>query len=422
MFKRLLVPMMFLAVLTTLASPASAQVVTCAVSSAGGAVGSAPALPGVTANASDVGHTEVGASGPNGIADVAGGGRIRISCTNANPTGGPPAAVNPGVVVLTVGFGVPITNNQTHPSTAAGIRLINGTGDFVASGAAGPTTANPGNIGIAAINNAAGQIVIGLGTPGSTVGGPGVTAVVPDTGITFSAGATSTFELAGWLLSTNGKSGPINATLTSTGGISVVAGTGTCTTSAGPCTQVITNAKPSLQEPSVPTGTLPAAVTTLPNLGTTPIAGGSAVVTSNGGAVKSNFTIRVQENYPDLFKSSTQFNTGAVFPTSPASSVQVNVTFSNIPVGFEISGCAAVLTDLTGKVPAMPGGATVTTSTITAASKVLTILFSSPVDQGMRPCTGTLQRILRQSCATLISPRRPVKTAVSPRIPLAFGD
>jgi hypothetical protein len=62
--------------------------------------------------------------------------------------------------------------------------------------------------------------------------------------------------------------------------------------------------------------------------------------------------------------------------------VQVNVTFSNIPVGFEISGCAAVLTDLTGKVPAMPGGATVTTSTVTAASKVLTILFSSPVDQG----------------------------------------
>jgi hypothetical protein len=78
--------------------------------------------------------------------------------------------VNPGVVVLTVGFGVPITNNQTHPSTAAGIRLINGTGDFVAPGAAGPTTANPGNIGIAAINNAAGQIVIGLGTPGSTGG------------------------------------------------------------------------------------------------------------------------------------------------------------------------------------------------------------------------------------------------------------
>ena len=153
----------------------------------------------------------------NGIADMPGGGRVRISCTNTNPAG-PPAAANPGVVVLTVNFGAPISNNQTHPSTAAGIRLINGTGDFVTPGPLGPTAANPGNVGIAAINNSSGQIVIGLGTPGSTVGSNTVAPVIPTSGITFTPGATSTFELAGWLLSTNGKSGAINATLTSTGG------------------------------------------------------------------------------------------------------------------------------------------------------------------------------------------------------------
>src|SRR5439155_117821 len=160
----MLIPSVFLCLMFTLASPASAQAVTCSLSSTGGVIGSVPALPGVTTNASDTGHTEVGASGSHGIADVPGGGRVRISCANGG------AAVNPGVVFLTVGFGVPITNDQTFPSTATGIRLINGTGNFVTPGPLGPTAANSGNVGMAAIDHAGGRIVIGLGTPGSTVG------------------------------------------------------------------------------------------------------------------------------------------------------------------------------------------------------------------------------------------------------------
>jgi hypothetical protein len=378
--KRISVPTMFLGLMFTIAGVANAQVVTCAVSSTGAAIGAVPALPGVTANASDVGHTEVGASGAVGIADMAGGGRVRISCSNTNPAGVAPAAVNPGVVALTVNFGVPITNSQTHPSTAAAIRLINGTGAFATPGPAGPADPNPGNVGIAAIDNAAGQIVIALGTPGATTGG-GAAPVVPNTGITFAPGSTSTFELAGWLLSTNGRSGAVNATLTSTGGVGIVAGSGACSVSPGPCAQVIASVKPSLQEPTVPAGALPAAVTSLPNLGLTPIAGGPAVIYQNGIPLKTNFTIRIRENYPDLFKSGAQFNTGAVFPASSASSVQVNVVFNNIPPGFDISGCAAVLTDVNGAAPALPGGATVSTSTVSAASKVLTVLFMSPVDQ-----------------------------------------
>jgi hypothetical protein len=98
-----------------------------------------------------------------------------------------------------------------------------------------------------------------------------------------------------------------------------------------------------------------------------------------GGAMKSNFTIRVQEAYSDLFKSAAQFNAGAVFPVSPASSVQVGVAFDNIPSALEISGCSAVLTDVNGN--ASPGGAALLSSTATVASPTLTVVFLSPVDQ-----------------------------------------
>src|SRR5262249_44581573 len=161
----------------------------------------------------------------------------------------------------------------------------------------------------------------------------------------------------------------------------VVTGAGSCTTSAGACTQTVTNIKPSVQDATLPSGTLPAAVTALPNLGTTPITGGPAVVNSSGVALKTNFTLRLQENYPDFFKSAAQFNTGGVFPNSPSSSVQVNVAFSNVPAGLEISGCSAVLTDPSGAAPALSGGPTLATTSVTAASSVLTVVFNSPVDQ-----------------------------------------
>ena len=405
MFRRMLLPSMLLSLMFTLASPAIAQV-TCNISSTGLAIGSVPALPGVTINASDIGHSEVGASGANGIADTPGGGRVRITCTNSG------AAVNPGVVALTVSFGLPITNNQTHPTTAAGIRLINGTGAFSTPGPLGPTTPNLGNVGIASINNANGQIVIGLGTTGATVGSNTVPPVVPTTGIAFAAGSTSSFELAGWLLSTNTKSGPVNATLTSTGGVSVVSGSGGCTASAGACTQVIANVNPSLQDPTVPTGTLPALVTSLPNLGPTAIAGGPAVVNSSGVPLKSNFSIRIRENYADLFKSGAQFNTGAVFPASAATSVQVHVVFNNIPAGFEIAGCAAVLTDLNGGAPALPGGAAVSTSSVTSSSAVLTVLFTSPVDQNNVDALWVTCTKVGLGTATLPLPSTPVTAQI----------
>jgi hypothetical protein len=56
----------------------------------GVAIGAVPALPGLRRMVRTRVRTEVGASGVHGIADVPGGGRVRISCTNTNA-----APVNP---------------------------------------------------------------------------------------------------------------------------------------------------------------------------------------------------------------------------------------------------------------------------------------------------------------------------------------
>jgi hypothetical protein len=367
--KRLLMPMLVVGIVFTMSSMAHAQAVTCSITSTGLAIGAVPALLGPTPAASNTGLTEVTSVGPTGIpTDGPGTGRVRISCTNANPAAptGPSTAVNPGVVALTVGFGNTITNSTTHPPGGAGIRIANGTGDFVTGT----------NVSINSTSNTGGTVVLALGTPTGT----------PTAGITFSGGpgpTTSTFELGGVLLSTTGKSGAVTASLTSSGGVSVVPTVGACTSGPGPCTVVITNVQESLVDPVVAVGSLPSSVTSQTNLGTTPIAGGAAVINSAGGAVKSNFTIRIQENYASMYQSAAQFNGGAVFPASSASSVQVNIALSNIPSGFDISGCAAVLTDTSGNAPAAPflGSSPLVSSTnFTAASPVLTVLFGSPVD------------------------------------------
>src|SRR5262245_33809290 len=74
---------------------------------------------GPSANAASTGHTEVIAAGPTRMPTAGGGGVIRVWCVN------PGASAVTGVVVLTISFGVPITNTQGFPSTAAGIRVDN---------------------------------------------------------------------------------------------------------------------------------------------------------------------------------------------------------------------------------------------------------------------------------------------------------
>jgi len=330
-------------------------------------------LPGVSAHATGTGHTEpiaagAGETGSNVVTtNVSGGGALRVACANSG------AAASPGVVVLTISLPVPITNTQTFPTTPNGIRVVNGTGAFITANAGNKAATAPAgaNVGISSISNSGGTIVIGLGTPVATSGD--IPPQNPTTSVTFAAGTPavpsySTFDLDGILVSTNGKTGEIDASMTSTGGVNV--GTGTVA--------VITTVAAGLVDPTVPTGSLPAAVLALPNGGTTAIAGGSAVLNSAGTAIKSNFTIKIAENYPELFKSAAQFNGGGTFPASPASSVLVNVVFKNVPTGLTISGCAAVLTDTSGNTGATVTGSPVVSATnVSAVAPVLTITFTA---------------------------------------------
>jgi hypothetical protein len=364
--KRLLMPLLVVGIIVSVSSVASAQttaVVCSLVITAGNNTNGAPALPGPTANSPNTGHTEPIGAGPRGVPNpgnvfVAGGGTLRIACTN--PTG---AAIDPGVSILQINFGIPITNTTTHPNAAAGIRVANGTGAFITGGAGA-------NVGISSVSNSGGNVVIGLGTPQAT------STVNPTVGITFPANSTSTFDLMGVLLSVNGRSGDQLATMVDIAG-AVTMGTNTVV--------VITNVSAGLQDPTVPTSGLPAGATGAPNCpGGTGCTGGAAVLNANGVALKGNFTIRIQENNPNVFKESglstggDGFNGGGVFPVSPSSDVSVNIRYSGVPAGLNISNCNAIITDVSGN-PSI-GAPTVTTS-VTSTAPVQTVNFSAQPDQ-----------------------------------------
>src|SRR5262245_31647304 len=182
-FKRLLMPMLVMGIMLIMASAAFAQapLITCGLS-----------VPiGSTPRASSTGHTEVvGAGSPapgdplnGGIPTVkvsppaAGGGTIRVTCINSGGAGSP---TDPGVVALTLNFGVPITNTTgTHPSAGTQIRVANNGGagnDFCVSGPCPDAVVAAPNVSINTTSYSGGQVVIGLGTP-ATLGG------TPNTGI-----------------------------------------------------------------------------------------------------------------------------------------------------------------------------------------------------------------------------------------------
>jgi hypothetical protein len=428
--KRLVMPLFLLGIMLTMGSMAFAQV-TCGLATTGpgiaiGAVnggaggtigGNSQPLPlaGPSTNATATGHTEPVAAGvvevplvtdtsATGPVDVTaavnrvpGGGSIRIVCVNG------PVAQTPGVLLLTISFGVPVTNTQTLPAVANGIRVINGTGIFVTAGPSSGTAPSPAtatanapaptgtsnttcvatpaaagcaNVGIAAVNNSAGTVVIALGTPvaaSAAIGGQ-----TPNTGVTFTAGSVSTFDLAGVLVSVVGKTGAINASLSASPGISVGAVAASANAAAStPAAPVINAVTAGLVDPTiVTTGALPAAV-----LAACTVVGGCssgpATLATNGTVAHNNFTLRVQEAYPELFKSAAQFNGGGVFPAGFASSVQLNVVLNNVPSGFSISNCSAALTDTTGTV-AKPGAPVVTSGN--AVSNILNVIFTADAD------------------------------------------
>jgi len=348
--KRLLMPVLLLGIMFIMASASFAQT----------AINCGLAVPnGSTPRVTATGHTEPIAAGPpvtitppgtfKASPPTPGGGLLRVTCHNSGTAA---TASDPGVVVLTINLGGPLTNATNHPSTATGIRVVGQTGDFT-----------PTNVGINSITTSTGTIVIGLGTPQPT----------PATGVPFTAGTTSVFDLMGVLISANGRTGNVTASLTSTGGITVGPATTGPGAGVGPASiAVVDSILAGLQDPTVPTS--------LPNLPFfANVSGGAAVLNSSGGAVKGNFVIRIQENYQDMFRDFSQFNGGGVFPSSPSSDTQVQIVLNNIPSGLDISGCAAEMTNA-GATAVSAGSPSINFTNITSASPILTVNFNAQTD------------------------------------------
>jgi hypothetical protein len=346
-----------------------------------------------TLHATNTGHVEpIGAGSPGtaggggattGNPTTAGGGYIRVTCKNTSTS-----TVSTGVVALTINVGSPITNSTSHPSTSAGIRVGNATGDFITT-TSGPTTTGSIRVAIDTISTSGGTVVIGVGTgsTGSTV---------------FNGDSTSTFDLLGVLVSQNGKSGALTASLSSTGGIAV--GTPNVN-NAAPTANVITDTLAGLKDPTI--------ANTLPSLGFfSGVSGGPAVLNSAGGTVKGNFVLRIEENYADMLRDSSQFNGGAVFPASPASDTQVQIVLSNIPTGLNVADCAVTITNQAGTV--VTGGTpTINFTNVTAASPILTINFNSPLDLDNVDVLWVKCATIGVGSATLPLPSTPVTAQVT---------
>jgi hypothetical protein len=77
-----------------------------------------------------------------------------------------------------------------------------------------------------------------------------------------------------------------------------------------------------------------------------------------------------------MFKDSTQFNGGAVFPA--ATNTKLHVAFSGVPAALNISNCEAVMTDSLGVLSS--GNPILSSTSVAAAAPVLTVSFSQPVN------------------------------------------
>jgi len=419
-FKRLFTPMLVLGMFLVMGSMAYAQPIVCSIGTgtaaappiAGtqGAVAypaGGPALPGSSSKATATGHTEPIGAGPTETPGSSGGGGLRVSCINNGAVD-----FTPGVIILNVGFGVPITNAATHPGAASGVRVTNSTGAFVAAGAGSNPTANINgavpNVGISTINANGGTVTIGLGTAVATASA--TAPQIPTVGITFVAGQTNTFDLNGVLVGTNGKTGAVSANLSATG---ASIGTGSV--------NVVDAVTAGLVDPTLaPFGSLPAGIFNSPNPvgpacgggATTLCKGGPAVLSSSGSAIQGNFTVKIQENYASVFKSAAQFNNvatggaaGSNVVPAGAASVSLNLVFKDVPAGINISNCSVAITDATGAT-ARGGNASVTPAL--PSSNTLTVTFGADLGLADADAVWVTCQSVNSGSAVLPLPSKPV--------------
>jgi hypothetical protein len=210
-------------------------------------------------------------------------------------------------------------------------------------------------------------------------------------------------------VSTNGKTGAILATLTSSGGVNVgPAASGPGASVGGASVNVIDSVQAGLGAPTSPSS--------LPNLPFfTGVSGGPAVLNSAGTAIKGNFVLRIPEAYADLFRDATQFNGPGLagnFPNSPSADTQVQVVLNNIPSGLNISDCAAFLTD-SGGTTGTAGSPVVNFTNVTAAAPILTVNFNAVLDLNAIDVLWVKCATVSLGSATVPLPSTPVTAQVT---------
>jgi len=218
-----------------------------------------------------------------------------------------------GTTTVTVDYGVFITNSATYPASKP-ISIVGVSGGFAT---AVPT--------ISSVNNSAGSISISLPAQASPADGG--------------------FTLAGVLVS-----------LVDTGKTGLIANV-----SVGPGANVLVTA--GQNTPTVITSVLPGLVNSSVTLTANTTAG---AITSAGNVTKANWSMDISENYIDLFRSVGEFFGGA------SNATLLSLTFSGIPAGVTLGGCAVSATANNASSPGLPfivGGVT----TLTSNANVVTI-------------------------------------------------
>jgi hypothetical protein len=231
---------------------------------------------------------------------------------------------------ITVDYGVVITNSTSYP-TGKPISILPG----------------PTGVSISSVNNPGGQVVVNVNPQAANL----------------------SFTLTGVLASLNG-SGKTNLQAN----VSVSPGTGVLISAGQNVATVVTTILPGIKAPAL-TSTNPPS---------------SGLILTTGIAVTTGFSVKVDENYIDMYRSQNQYNAPPIPPnvagTQATNSVILQFAFSNIPTGITLNGCTV---SATSGSPSIIGGQT----TITAATNVFQVQFTSDVslttiDTVTFACTG----------------------------------
>jgi len=304
----------------------------------------------------NVASTPVSRDSATGLTEPA--GDITFTCTQG---GSNPSTAG---ATISVSYGITITNDTNTPAVGQGYLASK---PIAVGVQVSGTAVCPAVTGVS-VSNTTGQVVITMGSvaPGTTLGN------------------SCSYTLTGVLLGIAGS-----------GATSVVA-----TVSVSPGNNLLITA--GQNTPTVVTSVLSPLVTVT---GTT-LGPGVVPTTGVSTSFSTVFSIAVTENYIDMFRDSTTFNSGA-----SSNGVQLLFTFAGIPTGAQIQNCAMLATS------GVTTGISSTTATPAAPTITLTVgagINLSAIDKITLKCG--------LSAADVGGPATSFATGATTTLPLAAGS